>query len=274
VFPVTDTDLFPAGSVKLNGVKFYGSRNPDEVVAYAAAVICANGGGLAPLFSQLLESRNGHHYDANQLQGYAGGVGGVVDGEAVLAGTLSFMQSMGVQMPEGTRVNQAVYVAIDGSLSGVFAMTYSKVKASTTGITTLCAYRGLTPVMTGGDFMLTEGFMRSKFGVNTRRIAFPPRAVRSQLNAAEVPLEVPALALVTREDLVSAAYAVSGARALRTSSKLGVAIHLLGGVLGLLIMAALAYLGDTTLLTPVHVLLYQLVWMLPGLLVTEWTRIV
>ena len=49
---------------------------------------------------------------------------------------------------------------------------------------------------------------------------------------------------------------------------------MLGGVLGMLIMLALAYLGSVELLTPVNVLLYQLVWLLPGLLVTEWTRTV
>jgi hypothetical protein len=40
----------------------------------------------------------------------------------------------------------------------------------------------------------------------------------------------------------------------------------------MLIMAALAFLGSADLLTPAHVLLYQLVWMVPGLLITEWTR--
>lgn len=274
VFPVTDADLFPAGSAKLNGVKFYGSRNPDEVVAYAAAVICANGGGLAPLFGQLLESRNGHHYDAAQLQGYAGGIGGVVDGEAVLAGTLSFMQSMGVQMPEGTRVNQAVYVAIDGSLCGVFAMTYGKVKSAATGITTLCAYRGLTPVMTGGDFMLTEGFLRSKFGVNTRRIAFPGRRERAELAAIQPDEEAQALAMTTSEGLASLAYAATGARALRSASITGVVVHMMGGILGMLIVLALALVGADQLLNPVNLLLYQLLWSIPGYLITEWTRAV
>ena len=51
-------------------------------------------------------------------------------------------------------------------------------------------------------------------------------------------------------------------------------LGLLGGILGLLIMAALAFLGNTDLLTPTNILLYQLVWMIPGLLVTEWTRVV
>ena len=47
-----------------------------------------------------------------------------------------------------------------------------------------------------------------------------------------------------------------------------------GGLLGMLIMLVLAYLGSTELLTPTNILLYQLIWAVPGLLVTEWTRTV
>lgn len=82
------------------------------------------------------------------------------------------------------------------------------------------------------------------------------------------------LALVTREELISAAYAVTGSRALRTSTNLGMAIHLIGGIVGLLTMLVLTILGSTELLTPINVLLYQLIWSVPGLLVTEWTRTV
>ena len=42
----------------------------------------------------------------------------------------------------------------------------------------------------------------------------------------------------------------------------------------MLIMLVLAYLGSTELLTPTNILLYQLIWAIPGLLVTEWTRTV
>lgn len=273
-FPLTDTDLFPSGSAKLNGVKFYGIREPDEVVAYAAAVICADGGSMAPLVSQLLESRSGYHYDVEQLQSYPGGIGGVVNDEAVLAGSLSFMQSMGVEMPKGTKVNQAVYVAIDGQLCGVFAVTYNKVKASAAGLTTLCSYRRLTPVLTTGDFMLTESFIRGKFGVNTKRMAFPARNVRAELAKREADGQNPALALSTKEGLAGIAYTVTGSRALRSSCIVGTVIHLTGGILGLLIVAALVAVGADHLLTSYNILLYQLLWMIPGLLVTEWTRAV
>lgn len=275
MFPLRDEDLFPQGSTKLNGVKFYGSRNPDEVVSYSTALITACGGGLVPVFKQLLTSRNGTVYSVENFQYYGnGGIGGEIGGEPVLLGTLNFMQDMGVQIPEGTTVNQAVYAAIDGQLSAVYAISYAKMRSASAGLVTLSGYKKITPVMLCGDFMLTEDFIRSKFEVKTRRILFPTRQEREEMKQRRPDPEEPVLAMTTREELLSAAYAVTGARALRQSTKLGVAIHLIGGILGLLIMLVLAYLGSTELLTPTNILLYQLIWALPGLLVTEWTRTV
>lgn len=275
VFPLSSDDLFPSGSVKMNGLKFYGSRNPDQVVAYSTAVMMAAGGGLAPLFNQLLESRNGYHFEVETLRHYPnGGVGGIVNGETVLVGTWSFMQEMDVEMPERAKINQAVYAAVDGVLNGVFAISYDKTKASAMGLTTLCAYRNLTPVLTAGDFMLTEEFIAEKFGVNTKRMAFPERKVRNELAARRTDEEAEVAALTTQDSLLGAAYAVTGARTLHTSSVTGVAIQMVGGILGLLIMLALAVVHAEYLVTPENLLLYELVWMIPGLLITEWTRFV
>lgn len=171
-------------------------------------------------------------------------------------------------------VSQAVYAAIDGQLCAVYAISYAKMRSAAAGLVTLSNYSKLTPVMLCGDFMLTESFIRAKFDVKTRRIAFPSREDRELLKAFQPDPEEPVLALTTREELVSTAYAVTGARALRRSTKLGVIIHLVGGILGLVIMLALGYLGSTELLTPTNILLYQLIWAVPGLLLTEWTRVV
>ena len=275
VFPISDLDLFPQGSTKLNGVKFYGSRNPDEVVSYTTSVIHIAGGGLVPVFDQLLKSRNGSVYPVHSFRNYGdGGIGGEVDGLPVLVGTMAFLRDMGVEIPEGTMVSQAVYAAVDGELCAVYAISYAKMRSAAAGLVTLCGYRKLKPLKLSGDFMLTEDFLRSKFNVKTKRIAFPDRDTCQKLQQHPIDPEEPVLALTTREELVSAAYAITGARALRLSTKLGVVIHLIGGTLGLIIMLVLGYLGSTELLTPVNILLYQLIWAVPGLLVTEWTRIV
>ena len=275
VFPISDLDLFPQGSTKLNGVKFYGSRNPDEVVSYTTSVIHIAGGGLVPVFDQLLKSRNGSVYPVHSFRNYGdGGIGGEVDGLPVLVGTMAFLRDMGVEIPEGTMVSQAVYAAVDGELCAVYAISYAKMRSAAAGLVTLCGYRKLKPLKLSGDFMLTEDFLRSKFNVKTKRIAFPDRDTCQKLQQHPIDPEEPVLALTTREELVSAAYAITGARALRLSTKLGVIIHLIGGTLGLIIMLVLGYLGSTQLLTPANILLYQLIWAVPGLLMTEWTRIV
>lgn len=271
-FPLKDTDLFPHGCAKLNGVKFYGDREPDQVVAYATALIRANQGALVSLFGALLESRNGYLCTPHKVTVYPGGIGGEIGEDSVLVGTLGFMRDMGVDMGSGTRVEQAVYCAIDGELSGVFAVTYRRSVSASTGLRTLCGYRGLTPVVLCEDFMITESFLHNKFNVNTRRMAFPELQQRIDLAQTEAPEDAPVIALTVKDGLAPKAFAITGARVLKSSWKLGVAIHMIAGIIGLLMMAALAWVGSENLLTPLNILAYQLLWMLPAILITEWTR--
>lgn len=272
--PLSDTDLFPAGSVKINGVKFYTHREPDQVIGYATAVMDCADNALTPLFLQLLESRNALRYEADEYRVYEnGGLGAIVNEESVLLGTVPFLQEMGVEIPEGTRVNQAVYVAVDGELCGVFALAYGKLKGVAAGLGTLCGYRALTPVITSDNFLLNEGFIRSKFGVNTRRIAFPAGESR-QAVAEWVPNmenSIPC-ALTTQDGLAPTAYAITGARALRTACNLGMVVHMLAGIAGMVMVLLLTMVGAAELLTPLNLLLLHLVWAIPGLLVSGWTR--
>ena len=274
VFPLRHSDLFPAGYVKMNGVKFFGTREPDEVVAYGTSLIMADGSGLAPLFEQVLESRNCHHLSAQNFRRYDGGIGGEVRGEPVLVGTLPFLRDMGVEIPEGLKVSQAICVAVDGVLSGLFAISYEKTRSASAGLHTLCAYRGLQPILSDGDFLLTHGFLRAKFGPHTKRITVADTQLRATISQLEPDKEAPAAILTTQQDLAALAYGITGARALRTASLLGLIVHMAGGIIGIGIMLTLTLIGALNLLTPLNVMLYQLVWSIPGLLLTEWTRLI
>ena len=273
LYPLNDHDMFPVGSVKMNGVKFYGDRDPETVIAYAAALMHANGGGLAPIFDHLLATRNGVRFSAQNLHFYGnGGIGGEINGDPVLMGSLEFLKEMGVEIPEGTMVKQAVYVSVDGDLCGLFAITYNRVRHAAAGMATLCSSRRIRPVVLAKDFLLTPAFLKETFGLRPKRTAFPSRAECAALENKKAPEGAEALALTTKDGLSSVAYAITGARALFTACRLGLVVHIIGGLLGLLIMAALAVLGATELLTPLHILLYQLVWIIPGFIVTMWTR--
>ena len=275
VVPLTDADLFPAGSVKVNGVKFYSQRDPDQTVSYATAVIEASGMGIANLFTQLRDSRYGRHYTAENFRYYEnGGLGGEVCGEPVLVGSLTFLQEMGVEMPEGAKVSQAVYVAVDGELCGVFAMAFGKLKGVSAGLGTLCGYRKLTPVLVTGNFLLSESFIRAKFNANTRRMAFPSLAEREKTAQWKPdPEKREVCALTTQEGIAPLGFAITGARALRSAVRMGTWMHIFGGIVGMAIVLVLTLVeGGAALLTPTNLLLLELIWALPGLLITEWTR--
>lgn len=270
--PLSDQHLFPDGSVKLNGVKFYSDRDPDQLVAYATALI-GQEGGLAPLFRQLQESRGCPTYTVKNQRTYTnGGLGGEVNGEPILVGTLRFMQRMGVELPEGTQVNQAVYLAINGVMCAVFAIHYDRDKHVISGLNALCSYTNLRPVLLTGDFMLTAGFLRHKFGGHARRMLCPTPAVREALTSKEPDAEAQTCALLTVDSLEALAYVIAGARAVRGAMKAGVIFQILSGILGLAAVFLLVISGSLTAANASNVLLFQLIQAIPALLFTQWAR--
>ena len=273
IFPVRNDDIFPMGTTRMNGVKFFGSRSTEQILAYATALVKAEGGGLAPLFQKVLDSRNGRNYDAQNVRIYeGGGIGGTVLDEPVLVGPVSFLKDMGVEVPEGLQVSQAVCVSVDGELCGVFAISYEKTKSATAGLSTLSSYRKLNPVMTTGEFMMSEAFIRGKFGIKSKRFQFPTAQVRKELNEVAPAPEAEAALITTKEGLAPMAYGVTGARALRSACNLGVVLHIIGGILGMGIVLAMVIMNTMHVLSPANMFAFQLAWLIPGLLVTEWTR--
>ena len=272
VYPLRHEDLFPEGAIKMNSVKFYGSVDPGRVVSYTTALLTAEGSGLLSVFRQLPRSRSSAEHTVEEFTQHPGGISALVDGCRLLVGTAECMEAHGIPVPGDSKASLAVYTAVDGMLGGVFSISCSRSKSSTAGIRTLCADRRFKPTLVACGFLLTPKFIRSKLSVNVRRIAFPDRDTRLALSQAEPAEDAPVIALTTKAGLAPRAYALTGARALQGALKWGAAIHILGGVLGLAAVGVLALNGGMALLTPVNLLLYNAIWALPGLLLTERTR--
>jgi hypothetical protein len=272
--PLFDRDIFPIGSIRLNGVKLLGSHEPEEVISYAAALLNERGGGLEPVFTQLLKSRGGTRYHVDDLQIYTGGLGGVIRGDICLLGLSDFLEKQGIEIPGSARIPNAVYLAVDGTLAAVFVLNYNRTKASAGGLVSMNGCRKLRPMILCRNFTVTPQLIKEKFGIKPKRYDFPDQEVRDEYARYVPNPEITAGALTSQQNLASMAYAVTGARALRGACRAGLWLHLFGGILGLLTMAALAYIGDMHLLSPLNILLYQAAWILPGLLASEWARTV
>lgn len=273
VFPLQDTDLFPIGNVKLNGVKVW-HGTIEEVIGYAAALAEVQDCSLLPIFRQLRETRNGSYFDVSDFCFYeAGGIGGIIGEEAVLMGTQSFMEAMEIELPKGSQVENAVYLAIGKELSAVFALTYTPHRTSGKAISTLCGFFGLMPTFVGTDFEVGPALLKKKYRIRTKRLKYAPLPQRPELKKAVPDEDAPAMVLITKDTLAAKVYSVAGARALCSCSRAGAAVHIIAGALGLAMMAAIAIVGAADLLTAANILLYQLIWVIPALLITERTRI-
>lgn len=272
VYPLDHGDLFPDRQVKLNGVRFYGGREPNSVVSYVAALAIADGGCLAEPFEQLRSSRNARKMWVKELTSYPNGIGGQIDGMTVIVGTMEFMKNMRVEVPEGAGVPHAVYAAVNGSLCAVFAVSFTRSKSTVAGLRSLCQSSWVSPVLTDCDFVLTPGFLQQKMELDLHRMLFPNYYVRMELAEKKPEQGAPVIALATKDGLAQRALAVTGGAAVRSAWTVGMLVHLLGGSIGLLAVGILSLLGAGFLLTPYNLLLYGCMWMIPGLLVAEWTR--
>ena len=65
---------------------------------------------------------------------------------------------------------------------------------------------------------------------------------------------------------------MTGARALRTAVRWGVLFDLLGGIMGMVIMAVLANLAASGVMSLVNLTLFLLLWSIPSLLLSGWPK--
>ncbi len=274
VVPVGDTDLFPGNGLKINGIKVYAGRSSDALLGYATAVLEAAEDCIAPAFTQLLRSRHAQRYEVEHLKRYSDrGYRATVGGQRVLLGRREFLVEKGIRVDPSAQVSHAVYLSVDGVFSAVFAVTPGKRKGVRAGLGALCNHRGLMPVLSSSNFLVTRSFLEEKFGVDAQRIRLPGLAARESLARWKPPCpEAVPCALLTQEGLGGLALSITGGRTLYTASVAGAAVHILAGIIGLGIVLALTLCGRTDLLTPMNLFLLELIWALPGLLISEWTR--
>ena len=266
---ITDNDLFPADKISMNGMKMYADLPVKQVVGYATAVVEAAGSGLLPLFEEVLKNENARRYSVDSFRQYeGGGLGAEIRGDVVLLGSLAFMRLMGVQVPEGTRVQSAVYISVNKELVGVFALTYAPSGGTRTGLQNVLHSPGLAPILATRDFMITPGLVKKRYKVPADRLEFPVVAERVRLSDPHAGEKGRQGALMARDSFAGFAAAVTGGRQLRRTVHSAVLVSLLSGLLGMALLFLLTYLGAENAASPTNLLLYQLLWQIPTLLIT------
>ncbi len=254
-----DGDLFPAGSVKIVGMKLASNRGMEEIIGTAAAVFSACGSGVGKAFSDFARQQYVPVKRAKDFRFFeTGGMSATVDGHYVLAGSPSFLLRMGVRVTLGSKLADGLFLAIDSNFVGVFTVKYAVQPQAFSAFRVLQRCR-LRPVLATLHFGLTQALVEKRFELRTDGVEYPEIARRVELAAPECGRgEEPA----------------GGARQQCRAEKMGAVIGLVSAALGILTMYFLVAAFKASSATPYNVMLYLLLWEVPallsGLLITKF----
>ena len=231
---VTDDDLFPPGTVSLNGLKLYGEEI-GKVVSYAATAAQAAGSQLTPLFDQLLASEGGTHLHLEDLRFYEdGGIGGTIRGESVTMGSAYFMKKHHVSLPRDLKLKTGVFLAVDGQLIAIFAIKYQPSRNVEWALRAMRRNR-ITPVLATRSANITPALLKRKFRLDARPL-YPDISTRLALSELTEGRGRPH-AIIYRDGLMAFAETVIGSRrngavvaGRAVGPAAGVLFHLRGGL--------------------------------------------
>ncbi len=268
---LTDEDLMPEGSVRNSGLKVYNSYTPGQVLGCCGAVLAHDGGRLYDAVLPLLQQSHSRIFECGDYRAYeGGGLGAEVQGSIVLVGSLSFMRLMGVRLPEGVSVRQALYVSINAELAGVIGIRYTPTASVRSALRTLQGCRDLKLILATRDFLLTPAFVRQCFRLQSDRFVYPSMADRIALCTPDDGAESSRAAVFSTHGLRPMARALVGGRQLNRLTRINAGCSLTGGILGLLLLFSLTFTGSVYSLNAGNVLLYAAVWTLPSILLSRW----
>ena len=267
---LTDDDLFPAGTVTLNGYKVYGEER-GRAVAYAASVAKAAGSSLAPLLDRQLTAEGGCPMRVDELHFCEeGGVEAALRGETVLLGSAYFMKKRHITLPRDLRLQTGLFLAVDGVLTAVFAVKYQPSRNAEWALRALRRSR-ITPVLAVRSSNVTPSLIKRKFGVDAK-VIYPDVSTRLALaQLASQQGEAPNV-IVCREGLLPLAESVVGSRRMVRAVRTATVLSYLGALCGVLLAYYLTSVGNFAVLTPLAMVIFLLLWLLPTLLIAGLVR--
>lgn len=259
---VTDVDIFPRTAVLLNGLKLYGEER-NHAISYAATLAVQGGGCLARVFEAVCQ---GEHIAYQPLEHFHihedGGLSGMIRGETVLVGTPMFMRHKAVRLPATFPAKTAVCLAVDGELVAVFAIKYSAHPPVEIAMRSL-ARNGLSLVLATRDGNVTAKLLKSRFGTDGK--AERPDSME-YLNLSDPEREGGAPnGLLYREGLLSYVELVALSRRLCQILRVGNLLSVFGAIVGSLLAFYLCFVGSIAVLTPLMLVTFLLLWVVPVL---------
>ena len=253
---ICENDLFPAGAT-ITGIKIFDQKQAEKVIRYTGSLLSAAQSGLAGPFGDFMDRQGISHMRIDSYEICEGGFSTLVRNENILCGTASCLSLYGVPVPQELNLKNAMYVALDGKLSGIITVAYRPTKSVQSAMMSMLRSR-LKLFVAGRDFNISPLMVQQKLQIPVDDMEYLP--FRQACAAAEnEPEKVPHAAAVSVHSTPgTVAETVIGARRLRIIAGINTVISVVTAVLGMLIMLLFARLGAGGSVSPSSLCEYML----------------
>lgn len=273
-------DLFPRGTVILNGIRTFAGQRIDEAILDAAALTCTVGGPLSDLFDQIIKSRREILPKIGEAVYEDGkGVSGTVSGRQILVGTHELMRAHGIEPPSrdyekkyiqsGKRL---VYLASGGCLVAMFIVNYRSDLRRSQALRRM-ERNGISLIVRTSDPNITPRFLAECFGLYEQEIEVLPEQlgkVYTSLVTAE-PDRADAM-IATKGRAFAMLRLLTGCVRQRANISVAVALQATATALGFALVAFLSLTSGLEHLSLTALSIYEAFWAAAILLVPRLRR--
>ena len=269
---VVDADeVFPRGTVVLNGIKTFGNKQgAEQAIMAASALMKEIGGPLAGVFDQVI-SENEDALPEVESVTYeeGGGIIGRVGDQKIYIGGRALMINHRIEVPAREEETQyssgnkvVVYLAVDAAVAAMLVLTYSADRRRKNELQRM-EESGISVLIRTTDPNVNAQMVSRLFGIDANSVAVLEGElgdVAHDLTATRIPRADAAVATKGRmESMLSVICACVEEK--RTVGVL-VAIQNAAMILGFVLVAFMACFGGMRQLSPFILFLFEFFWLL------------
>lgn len=264
-------DLFPFGTVVINGIKTYGSKVvAEEAIMAASALMNQVGGPLKGVFEQVISENEDSLPEVESFE-YEDdrGVVGRVDGKRIFVGNRDLLIGHHLEPPArsdetqySTGNNQVIYIAVDADVSAMMVLTYSADRRKKNEIMRL-EESGVGVVVRTTDPNINPVFLSRIFSIDATSVSILPQEL-GDIYAGLVKHEVPRsdATIATKGRMESMLSVISACTNMKKEMNLLILLQNIGIILGFVFVAFLACFGVMKSLSSLLLFIFMLFWVL------------
>lgn len=262
------TELFPAESISLEGIKTFEEYAIDESLLCGIAILKEAQNPIANAFDSVVAETNETLPEVESVL-YEDEIGlvGWINSERILVGSRTLMEKYSVEVPNmeyeekyTSQGRQVTYLSRAGRLVAMFVTKYTadpQLKAEMQRAET----NGISFLIRTTDYNVTNDLIANLYDLFYRSIKVLPTGLGNVLKEAEDTVEETSRSyLITSGKAASLARAVTGCVKIKHNISLSIIIQLIAVILGLLVASTLSLYAGVSVMGSLEVLIYALFW--------------